>query len=263
MPILSTAFLTNFTAALLALLGLGIGSFLNVVVLRLNARESVRGRSHCPHCRRQLPWFTLIPVFSYIGLRGKCFFCHKPIAVYYPLVELITATVFFLLAIWFGQQPLQLAVYAVISAICIAIFLSDYLFYTIPDALTLPGIAIAVVGQILIGEDWWRWVLGLGIGGGLFALQYLCSRGQWVGSGDIRLGLLMGAILSWPNIVVGLFLAYVLGGITVLPLLLRRQKGMKDQVPFGTFLTVATVITVFFGDALVQWYLYEVGLYPR
>jgi len=261
-PILSTALQTNLIAVVLAVFGLGIGSFLNVVVLRMNAGESIGGRSHCPHCHHQLPWFTLIPVLSYIGLGGKCFFCHKPIAVHYPLIELTTALLFFIFTIWFIQQPVELAFYLILATICVGIFLSDYLFYTIPDALTLPGIGLAIVGQLLLGEDWWRWVLGLAIGGGLFALQYVFSRGRWVGSGDIRLGLMMGVVLSWPNIVVGLFLAYLLGGLTVLPLLLRGQKGMKDAVPFGTFLAIATIITVLFGDVLVQWYLYEVGLYP-
>lgn len=236
---------------------------MNVVVLRLNARASLRGRSHCPQCHTQLPWFTLIPVLSYIGLGGKCFFCHKLIAPHYPLVELSMAFIFFMLAVWFIDQPIQLALYAMISALCIAIFLSDYLFTTIPDALTLPGIGLAVVGQVILGEQWWQWLLGGAIGGGIFLLQYIFSRGRWVGSGDIRLGVLMGVILSWPNILVGLFLAYVLGGLTVLPLLWQRRKGMKDQVPFGTFLTVATVVTLLFGDVLVQWYLYEVWIYPR
>lgn len=236
---------------------------MNVVVLRLNAQESLRGRSHCPQCHHTLPWFALFPVFSYIGLGGKCFFCHKPIALFYPVVELTTAVLFFMLTLWFIQQPVQLAVYAIITALCIGIFLSDYLFYTIPDALTLPGIVVAALGQVLLGERLIYLGLGLAIGGGIFLLQYVISRKKWVGSGDIRLGVLMGLILSWPNILVGLFLAYVLGGITVLPLLLQRRKGMKDQVPFGTFLTVATVVTLLFGDVLVQWYLYEVGLYPR
>lgn len=252
--------ITYLWAICLAALGLGIGSFMNVVVLRLNAQESLRGRSHCPQCHRTLPWFALFPVFSYIGLGGKCFFCHKPIALFYPVVELTTASLFFMLTLWFIQQPVQLAVYAIITALCIGIFLSDYLFYTIPDALTLPGIAIALAGQLLLGEPLTHLGLGIAIGGGLFLLQYVVSRKKWVGNGDIRLGVLMGLILSWPNILVGLFLAYVLGGITVLPLLLQRRKGLKDQVPFGTFLTVATIVTLLFGDVLVQWYLYQVFL---
>ncbi|EKD79541.1 MAG: type II secretory pathway, prepilin signal peptidase PulO [uncultured bacterium] len=235
---------------------------MNVVVLRLNAKKSLGGRSACPQCHNTLPWYTLIPVFSYIALGGKCAFCKHTIAIYYPLVELAMGVLFFVLTIWFIDQPIQLIVYASVVALCVGIFLSDYLFYTIPDALTVPGIIIALLGQIMLGEPWWSIGLGVIVGGGVFALQYLLSRGRWVGSGDIRLGLMMGAILAWPNIVVGLFLAYVFGGIAVLPLLLRHTKGMKDQVPFGTFLTVATIVTVLFGDVLVQWYLYEVGLYP-
>lgn len=256
--------LTEFVWGLLGLLlGLGIGSFLNVVVLRLNARKTLGGRSCCPQCKKTLPWFTLIPVVSYIALGGQCWFCKKPIAVHYPLVELVTGLLFMLLAWSFASDPIRLVLYAIMVALCLAIFLSDYLFYTIPDALTLPGIILGIIGQLALGEPWWRLGLALAIGGGVFALQHVMSRGRWVGSGDIRFGLLMGAALSWPNIVVGLFLAYVLGGITVLPMLLQRQKTLKDAVPFGTFLAVATILTLFTGDTLVQWYIYDLLRLPN
>lgn len=249
--------ITYLWAICLAAFGLGIGSFLNVAVLRLNAEETLLGRSHCMHCKKTLPWFTLIPVLSYIGLGGKCYFCHQSIAAHYALVEAVTAALFFSLTLFFITDPVRLAVYLIIAALCVAIFLSDYLFYTIPDAFTLPGIVIATVGQIILGAPWWNWLLGLAIGAGIFALQYGVSRGRWVGSGDIRFGAMMGVVLAWPNILVGLFLAYVLGALVALPLLLRRSKKMQDAMPFGTFLAVATIITLLFGDQIVQWYVYD------
>lgn len=241
----------------LALVGLGIGSFLNVVVLRLNAAETLLGRSHCPHCKTTLPWYTLIPVGSYLALRGKCVFCKHPIALHYPAVEAVTAGLFVFTGLVLPADPMRLAFYLILIAICLAIFLSDYLFYTIPDALSLPGIAIAIIGQLLLGEDWWRVAVGVFVGGGVFALQYILSRGAWVGSGDIRFGAMLGAMLSWPNIFVALFIAYVVGALLVLPMLLVRKKGWKDTMPFGTFLAAAGMITLLFGDSIMHWYLYE------
>src|SRR3989338_3111316 len=101
----------------MALLGLGLGSFMNVVVLRLNAKKSLGGRSACPQCHNTLPWYTLIPVFSYIALGGKCAFCKHTIAIYYPLVELAMGVLFFVLTIWFIDQPIQLIVYASVVAL--------------------------------------------------------------------------------------------------------------------------------------------------
>lgn len=252
--------ITYLWAICLAALGLGIGSFLNVAVLRLNAEETILGRSHCMHCKKTLPWFTLVPVLSYIGLGGKCYFCRQPIAAYYALVEASTAALFFTLTLFYSGDPVRLALYLIITALCVAIFLSDYLFFTIPDAFTLPGIVLAAVGQLVLGTPWWQWLLGLAIGSGVFGLQYAVSHGRWVGSGDIRFGAMMGAVLAWPNILVGLFLAYVLGAVVALPLLLRRSKKMNDAMPFGTFLAVATISTLLFGDAIVHWYVYDLLL---
>ncbi len=246
----------------LALLGLGIGSFINAAVLRVNASESLMGRSQCPHCHHTLAWYTLIPVASYLALRGACLYCHQPIAPHYPIVEAVTAILFVVVGLFHLNQPLALVVSSITVAVCVAIFLSDYLFYTIPDAITLPALVVISVGQWLIGMEWWSIGLGIVIGAGVFGLQYLVSRGRWVGAGDIRFGAVIGAAVAWPNILVALFLAYVLGAVVAVPLLLRKRKAMKDALPFGTFLAIACVATLFFGDSIVHWYLYALLRLP-
>lgn len=256
-------FLENswFVIFVAVLLGLGIGSFINVAVDRFHAGQSLLGRSRCPHCTTILPWYTLIPVFSYVALRGRCHFCGKTIAIQYPLVELATAILFVLIAIRFWTAPAEMLWHIAMGAILIMIFLSDLKYYEIPDAFSLPGLVIAVGGQLIFDTDIWKVIVGILIGGGIFLIQYVVSKGKWVGGGDIRLGALLGAYLAWPGTLVGLFLAYLLGGTVAVVLLLCRVKRIGDRLPFGTALTIATIVAVFFGDRILQWYVYELFSY--
>ena len=168
--------ITPLILCILALLGLGIGSFINAAVLRVNASESLMGRSQCPHCHHTLAWYTLIPVASYLALRGACLYCRKPIAAHYPIVEATTAGLFLVVGLLYLNQPVAMVVALIAVAVCVAIFLSDYLFYTIPDAISLPALLVISVGQWLAGVVWWQIVLGIVVGAGVFALQYLLSR---------------------------------------------------------------------------------------
>ncbi|MFA6474911.1 MAG: prepilin peptidase [Patescibacteria group bacterium] len=248
--------ITIFVIVFLALTGLAIGSFVNATVLRINQSQSLQGRSQCPHCHHTLYWYTLIPLLSYIGLRGRCLFCQQSISVQYPLVEAVTAGLFILLGIFFYTDPVRLTIYLILVSICLAIFLSDYLFSTIPDVFSLSGMVIALIGQVLLGGSMFDIGVGVALGGGIFLAQYVLSKGRWVGSGDIRLGVMLGVMLAWPNIVVCLFLAYVAGALVALPLLLIKSKKMGDALPFGTFLTGAGVVALLWGNQIVHWYLY-------
>lgn len=241
-----------------ALFGAGIGSFINVVVDRVQAKQSLGGRSRCPHCHHVLPWFCLIPVISYLALRARCHFCAQPIALQYPVVELITAALFVLAAIWFWSQPWVLLWHCGMIAFLIMIFLYDLKYYLIPDVFSLPGIALALIGQLAFGTPLWNIALGMAVGAGVFMLQHLVSRGRWIGGGDIRLGALLGAYLAWPLTVVGLFFAYMFGAAAALTMLFLKKKKFGDVLPFGTALAAATVFTVFFGEDMLWWYLYDV-----
>lgn len=252
--------LLNLT--ILALLGLGIGSFINAAVLRLNAEETLMGRSRCPQCHHVLAWYTLVPVASYLALRGACLYCKHRIAPHYPAVEAVTAALFVVAGLLYLDEPVKLVVAVCTVAICVAIFLSDYLFYTIPDAISLSGLIVITIGQLVAGVAWQSVAAGIVAGASVFGLQYLLSRGRWVGSGDIRFGAFIGAATAWPNVIVSLFIAYVLGALVALPMLLRKQKKMNDALPFGTFLAVACLVTVFCGDAIVHWYLYDLLRLP-
>lgn len=240
-----------------ALLGLGIGSFFNVVIFRLPEAESIQGRSHCSNCKHQLRWYELVPVASYMMLAGKCSYCKKPITLQYPIVELVVATLFVLITQWFWPNPYEVIIYTFYTALLILIFIYDLKYYLIPDAFTLPGIVLAIIGALILGISPLNIIIGMTIGGGVFLLQYVLSKGRWIGGGDIRLGFLLGAMLGWPNILVALFVAYLVGAVVAVGLMFRGKKTMKDMLPFGTFLSAAAIFSFLWGDGIIQWYFYD------
>ena len=243
------------------LAGLAFGSFLNAWVFRTHENIKVSaGRSMCIFCHRQLAWYENIPLFSFIFLRGKCHTCRKQISWQYPLVELAIAIIFVLTALWRGADPFVLTAPLLRDWILVFnlafIFLYDLRYGEILDGPTIPTAILLFFFSIPLGWHTWQGMLiGIAVGAGLFLFQYLISSGRWIGGGDIRLGLLMGVILGWPNILVALLLAYVFGGLISLLLVWGKKKDLQSETPFGTYLTAATFVTMFFGEAIINWYL--------
>jgi len=252
-----------FNFAIIFIFGLIIGSFLNCVIWRLYKEEKITGRSYCPKCRHQLAWYENIPVFSFLFLRGKCGHCQGRISWQYPLVELITAMLFscsfYLISAQFPISNFQFLIslfkYWFLISIMIIIFVIDLRWYLILDIITLPACLIIFIVNILLGQNWLNLLISGIIGGSFFLLQFLISKGKWIGGGDIRMGLLMGLALGWPNVIVALMLAYLLGSIIGLSLILIGKKKWGSQVPMGIFLSTATVIALFFGGRIMAWYL--------
>ena len=180
--------------------GLIVGSFLNCVIYRLEiGKSALKGRSFCPHCQHQLKWQDLIPIFSFLILRGKCRYCKKPIFWQYPLVELITGILFLLFFIFHFSFFIF-----IISSFLIIIFVYDLKHYIIPDKIIYPAIVIAFLYQLF---NHWSLIINhlnfiySALGASFFFLLIvLASRGKGMGIGDIKLGFLMGLILGWPNI---------------------------------------------------------------
>lgn len=241
--------------ALFFIIGVAIGSFLNVVIVRLHQRKGFTvGRSHCPKCRAIIAWYDNVPLLSYVLLAGKCRNCRKPISLQYPLVELATA----LLAAWSYVQfglSMQLLVNLVFIFVLEVIFVYDLRHQLIPDSLTIPAMIFAFIANILLGVSLWSLVMGAVIGGGFFALQYVVSKGKWIGDGDIRLGVVMGCMLGWQHVLVALFLAYLVGAVIGVTLIISRKAKMDQAVPFGPFLAGATIVALLYGRDLVNWYL--------
>jgi prepilin signal peptidase PulO-like enzyme (type II secretory pathway) len=239
--------------------GLAIGSFLNCVIYRLERRESfLRGRSYCPHCKHILSWKDLIPVFSFLILKGKCRYCKKKISFQYPLVEFFTGILFVLaIPIYGGRTSIDLIFYWVLTCFLIIIFVYDLKYYLIPDKIIYPAIAIVFLNQILTSNiEHLTSNLILGILPSLFFLAIiLISHETWMGFGDFKLSILMGLILGWPKILVSLFFAFFSGAIVGLILIFLKRKTMKSQIPFAPFLVSGTFFAMFFGERIIDWYL--------
>lgn len=243
------------------ILGSCIGSFINAAEYRLAREEKVvRDRSRCRSCRAMIPWYDLAPIISFLLLRGKCRSCSDAISHQYPLVEAVTGS---LVVGVFYLHPTVVSPYDALAllrdliAVSAAVFLFvyDYKYMLLPDVVTIPAALIIAVCSYALGMSAGNLLLGIGIGGGFFLLQYAVSRGAWVGGGDIRYGALLGALFGWPMILVALFLSYIVGATFAVGLLLSKRKQLGQTVPFGTFLSVGLVMTLFFGQALLDWYL--------
>lgn len=249
-------------AILVAGLGLAIGSFLNVVIGRLRSGETGwRSRSRCPECHAVLRPSELIPVVSFMALKGKCRSCRKPISWQYPAVETATAALF-LIAYGIhggmagalgGEWPALLRDWVFIAAL-IVIFVIDLIDMTVYDSVTLPMVAIAFVWNWRLGARPLDLLLAAAIGAGFFLLQYVVSQGRWIGGGDIRIGAMMGAMLGFPGVLAALFLSYVVGAVTALGLLAAKKARWSSHLAFGTFLSASTVVVLFFGPRLWGWY---------
>ena len=257
----------------LFIFGLVIGSFLNCVIYRLALPNfslknlgGLKNRSYCPHCKHSLNWKDLIPIFSFLILRGKCRYCKKKISWQYSLVELATGLLFVLI-LWHSIYDLRFMIYElIISSFLIIIFVYDLKHFIIPDRIIYPAIFIVLGFRAwdLIGH----WALGFGIfnpfisafaASAFFLLIVLVSRGKWMGVGDIKLAFFMGLFLGFPNILVALFFAFLIGGIIGVGLILAKIKTLKSEVPFGPFLVTATFIALFWGEKIIFWYLTLIG----
>ncbi|MEN9413232.1 MAG: hypothetical protein RLZZ342_319 [Candidatus Parcubacteria bacterium] len=256
------------------LFGLIVGSFLNVVILRKGVR-GIGGRSACPHCMHTLSWYDLVPVLSWIVLRGKCRYCAARISVQYPLVELATAALF---GIFFAAPfPVGIEVrvlFCVIAALLVVITVYDLRHTIIPDAWAYLFAALSfVVSVFLVPLPLWGVLLGgIATAAPLFALWGI-SKGRWMGFGDVKLGVGMGFLLGPITGLFATFFAFVIGSAVLVPAMLiarlvthmrghhYRQQGltMKSEVPFGPFLVASTLIvwiSLLYGydiPALVGW----------
>jgi len=242
------------------LFGLAIGSFLNVVICRLETKESILvSRSYCPKCKKSLKWFELIPIFSFLIQKGKCRYCGKKISIQYPLVELVTGLLFILIFNQFFPNYLNLIYYLIIFSLLLVIFVYDLKHYIIPDKIVYPAIIIAGIFnfQFSIFNEFSIFKLSIlsALGAsGFFLSLVLISKGKWMGLGDVKLAFLMGLILGWPNIFIALFLSFAFGAIIGLILIAFKKKGLKSEIPFGPFLISSTLMTMFYSQNLINWY---------
>lgn len=237
------------------LFGLVFGSFFNVVGLRVPMKESiVTPPSHCTSCNRQLTALDLIPVLSYLFLRGKCRRCGAKISPIYMVTELVTG-VLFAFAVWELGITVELVVVLLFISLLAIIVVSDIAYMLIPNKILLFFLPLLVIGRVVSPlEPWWDSLLGAVVGFGILFLIAIISKGG-MGGGDIKLFFLIGLVLGTIPTLMTLFFASVIGMIVGLIVLKVSGKGRKTPVPFGPSIAVAALIVYFYGDVIKDWYI--------
>lgn len=261
---MNIASLDFLIAAWVFVFGAIIGSFLNVVIYRYNSGASLGGRSMCFTCGRTLHWYELVPILSYLLQRGKCRNCHSRISVQYPLVEAVTGLLF-VGAFFVAQGYISFAYLIVQFSLLIVIGAYDIRHKIIPDLFSYMFAALALVyllyEQYLLGWQWdmlWPDLLSGPIYFLPFALLWFVSRGRWMGFGDAKLALGIGWFLGLAHAYMSMLLAFWIGSIVGLLLILKdnysafsnkeRAFTMKSEIPFGPFLILGLLITLFFNE---------------
>jgi len=256
--------------------GLMVGSFLNVCIWRIPAEEQVaRGRSHCRSCRKEIAWYDNVPLVSFALLGGRCRHCKARISWQYPAVELATGLLFAALVVQFGVSG-RSAAYAVLGSALILLAVIDLREMFLPDEITLPGISVSVVFSYFLPElhgaagRWGGlWASALGVLGGasvvwlIRAIGTFLLRKEAMGLGDVKLMAMVGGFLGlWKTLLVILFLGPILGSCVGLALIVRKgYKAVRmTPMPYGPMLALGTLVALFWGDSMIGWYLKCFGI---
>lgn len=257
---------------LLFALGLAIGSFINVVIYRMVHNDSaLRGRSYCDNCKEPIAWYDNIPLVSFLLLHRRCRHCGAPIPWEYPAVEFLTGSLFiwwyFIGSTFFrlSAKPflfLQPLFWLFVGLILVVIFFADFIYFIIPDsAVLLLGLAtlgyrlLLTTQHIMMPRDFYLSIVS-GVAAGLFFLfLYLATRRKGMGLGDVKYVVVMGLLLGWPSILVGLFMAFVIGASVGVSLIVLGKKHLQSRIPFGPFLVIGTLIALLWGEKLATMYL--------
>lgn len=248
-------------------LGAIIGSFLNVVIFRFPAGESiVFPGSKCPRCQTPIKAYDNIPVFSWLILRGRCRACREPISPLYPIIELANALFYVAIFLHTGVAWSFIPLAAIVSMTIVLVFI-DLDIQILPDVVDLPGIAVGLVigwmalgskTELMLASSLRDSLLGALLGAGLLwgiALVYRGIRGvDGMGLGDVKMLAMIGAVAGWAPIIPLLFLASILGAVVGLTFGALKRGGMQLALPFGVFLGIATLVVMFFGNTLLEWY---------
>lgn len=246
--------------------GLVIGSAINAIVWRIyTERKWSKGRSVCPDCKHVLGPSDLVPVLSWLWLRGRCRYCRQRIHWQYPVVELMTAGLFGLSAA--TLQPVDtfgyvnLSFWLIITVLMIILAVYDLRWMLLPDRVTVPGIVIALGMALVIAivggnwSDFWSKLLAALIGGGIFLILSLVADGKLMGGGDFKLVVIMGLVLGGPGLLLALLIAFNSAAIVGIVMIVTKLRRRNEPIPFGPFLVLGTMVSFLYGNHLITWYL--------
>lgn len=244
-------------ALYVTMLGLAIGSFLNVCIHRLPRGQSlVWPASRCPGCQTPLKLYDNIPVLGYLWLGGRCRSCSMPISLKYPVIEIVTGAVF--LGCYLMFPPPLLFQRLVFSCAMIVLFVIDLEHRILPDLITLPGIVAGFLFSFFMPPGWFDSLIGLVLGGGslwlLGEVYFRLRHEEGMGFGDVKMLAMIGAFLGWKLMLLTLVLSSFVGSAVGIVMIASKRGGLKYALPFGTFLALAAIVAGAAGEELVNWY---------
>ena len=247
--------------SLVFVIGLCIGSFLNVCIYRVPLRKSiVFPGSTCSSCKKAIHFYDNIPILSFLILKGKCRFCNNTISFRYPTIEFLTGTFSLLLFLKFGISC-EFIIYFIFTAILITISVIDIDYQIIPDIISIPGIILCVIATFALPNITFNdSIIGLLVGGGslymVAVIYYFIRKNEGMGGGDIKLLAMIGALIGWKGVLFTIFVssaAGTIGGIIIM--LLTRNNNLKLSIPFGPYLSAGSVLYIFYGTTIIEWYI--------
>lgn len=265
--------MTAIVMIFLAILGASVGSFLSVVIYRLKHKQkgTLLGRSRCPHCKKPLTTFDLIPVLNYILLGGRCRYCHEPISLYYFFLEITTALIFLLMYLRFpfvmeGNvlsdysidwiSALQYLFAVVEGTLLIGIFYFDLQHMEVPNLLLYPLIVVGLLGSLVTRSvDFPSLLIAIAAAIVFFGGQRYISKGKWLGEGDVYLAVGMAVMFGWKLLIVAVSLSYIIGAVLCIILLATKALKVKSKIPFAPFLVFGTFATMLYGNEILAWYM--------
>lgn len=235
------------------LIGISIGSFLNVCIYRIPKKEDiVFERSHCMSCGNVLKWYELIPLFSFLVQGGKCRNCKTKLSVQYPLIELLNGLIYVWIFMAKGFQP-ESILFCICASVLIVISVIDWRTYEIPFGCNIVIGILGIVRVILDLAHWYNYVIGFFAVSGLFLIIYWITKGRGIGGGDIKLMAAAGLLLGWQNILLSLMIGSIAG--SVIHLALMKVQGKDRVLAFGPYLAFGIFISMLYGNDIITWYL--------
>lgn len=240
------------------LYGIVIGSFLNVCIYRLPQKENIaKVRSHCMNCGYQLRWYDLVPVFSYLCLRGRCRKCKEKISIQYPVIEALNGVLYCIIFAEYGFS-IETLLYALLFSALITLSVIDFRTYEIPLGINIFILALGLVRVVTDYTNWLGYAIGLFCVSGFLYLIYLVTKGRGIGGGDIKLMAVCGILLGWKLVILSFVLGCIIG--SVIHLIRMKVSGEGHVLAMGPYLAVGVMISTLYGERLIHWYLSCLGI---
>ncbi|MBQ7647122.1 MAG: prepilin peptidase [Clostridia bacterium] len=258
-----------FVIALMTfIIGIFIGSFINVYIIRYGTKESfVTGRSHCMSCGKTLKWYDMFPLISYLILGGKCRFCKAKISAQYPVIEFLNGLGYVLILLLSGDPGITTLLYCLCFSSLLGLSMIDIKHYEIPYSANIFITLLGIIALALDFSNWQLYIIGAASVGGLLLLIQILSKGRAMGGGDVFLMASAGLLLGWKKIIAAFVFACIIGSVIhIIIMNVRKRNAISDgseenanMLPFGPYLAAGIFISMLFGDAVISWYAGMLG----